>query len=168
MGLSTQSTFASIRQPKRANPAAEARVTAALASVAPASEADSAQRYTRDLARSHYENFSVVSWLLPRELRQDFCNVYAFCRVADDMADELGTAERASQSLAALRDSTRACYDGDRSTRLFAALGETIERHQIPIDPFLRLSMHLSRISVWTDMGLLSSWLITAVAARTL
>ena len=49
-----------------------------------------AERRTRQLAHSHYENFSVVSLLLPRDLRQDFCNIYAFCRVADDLGDELG------------------------------------------------------------------------------
>ena len=50
---------------------------------------EAAQAYTRDLARHHYENFSVVSWLLPRRLHQHFYNVYAYCRWADDLADEI-------------------------------------------------------------------------------
>jgi len=49
---------------------------------------DAAERYTRKLAMGHYENFSVLSVLLPRHLRQDFSNVYAFCRTADDLSDE--------------------------------------------------------------------------------
>ena len=49
-----------------------------------------AQSYTRWLATHHYENFHVVSFLLPRRLRQDFFNVYAFCRWADDLGDEIG------------------------------------------------------------------------------
>ena len=50
--------------------------------------------YTRWLATNHYENFQVVSFLLPKHLHQDFYNVYAFCRWADDLADEIGeTAE---------------------------------------------------------------------------
>jgi phytoene/squalene synthetase len=49
-----------------------------------------AQAYTRWLATHHYENFQVVSWLLPRNLHQDFYNVYAFCRWADDLGDEIG------------------------------------------------------------------------------
>jgi squalene synthase HpnC len=40
------------------------------------------------LARSHYENFPVASLLLPRAMRPHVAAVYAFARVADDMADE--------------------------------------------------------------------------------
>ena len=50
---------------------------------------DQAQAYTRWLARHHYENFHVVSALLPARLHQDFYNVYAFCRWADDLGDEI-------------------------------------------------------------------------------
>ncbi len=51
--------------------------------------AEEAQRYTRWLATHHYENFGVVSWLLPRELHQHFYNVYAYCRWSDDLGDEI-------------------------------------------------------------------------------
>src|SRR5712664_2683278 len=49
-----------------------------------------AQEYCRRLARSHYENFSVATWFLPERLRQHFLNVYAFCRISDDLGDEVG------------------------------------------------------------------------------
>ena len=49
---------------------------------------EEARAYCRRLARAHYENFTVVSWLFPRHLRQHLCNVYAYCRWADDLADE--------------------------------------------------------------------------------
>jgi squalene synthase HpnC len=111
----------------------------ALSPVSGASEVEQAQGYTRRLAHSHYENFSVVSLMLPRELRQDFCNVYAFCRIADDMADELGDPVRASQCLAELRRQTEECYAGHVSTRLFAALSATIEKYDVPAQPFLDL-----------------------------
>ncbi|MEQ9067258.1 MAG: squalene/phytoene synthase family protein, partial [Gimesia chilikensis] len=58
-----------------------------------------AQAYCRRVALGHYENFPVVSWVLPRELRTHFFNVYAFCRWADDLGDEI---EGAEQSLALL------------------------------------------------------------------
>ena len=45
-----------------------------------------AERYTHWLATHHYENFNVVSWLLPRRLHQHFYNLYAYCRWADDLA----------------------------------------------------------------------------------
>src|SRR5688572_20301903 len=44
--------------------------------------------YCRRLAQTHYENFPVASRLAPRHLRQHLCNVYAYCRWADDLADE--------------------------------------------------------------------------------
>jgi phytoene/squalene synthetase len=49
-----------------------------------------AREYCRRLARSHYENFSVASWFLPERLRQHFFNVYAYCRISDDLGDEVG------------------------------------------------------------------------------
>ena len=74
------------------------------------------------LADAHYENFSVVSLLLPRHLRQDFCNIYAFCRVADDLGDELADRDASTAALADLRAQTLACRDGQADTMLFVAL----------------------------------------------
>ena len=58
-----------------------------------------AQEYTRWLATHHYENFNVVSWLLPKKLHQHFYNVYAYCRWADDLGDEIPSKERALELL---------------------------------------------------------------------
>ena len=95
--------------------------------------------YTRQLTGSHYENFSVVSRLLPRALRQDFCNVYAFCRVADDLGDEAGDRAKALELLAGFKEQTQALYRGQVQTAVFVALRETIRRHDIPAQPFLDL-----------------------------
>ena len=98
-----------------------------------------AEAFTRDLAKGHYENFSVVSLLLPSRLRQDFCNIYAFCRLADDLGDELSDASESLEYLGRFRDDLRACYAGRASSAVFLALGQTIARNAIPIDPFLDL-----------------------------
>jgi squalene synthase HpnC len=98
-----------------------------------------AERRTRLLATSHYENFSVISLLLPRHLRQDFCNIYAFCRVADDLGDELGCREESSAALADLRRQTIVCRDGQPATLLLAAVGATMRRHDVPVEPLLDL-----------------------------
>jgi squalene synthase HpnC len=98
-----------------------------------------AEARTRQLAASHYENFSVISLLLPRHLRQDFCNVYAFCRVADDLGDETGDTDESLRLLADFRQQTLDCYCGHATTTVFVALSETIRRHQLPIEPFLDL-----------------------------
>ena len=98
-----------------------------------------ARKYCRQLARRHYENFTVASFLLPRRLRQHFCHVYAYCRWADDLADEN---RRSAQSLALLgwwETQLRDCYRGRASHPVFVALAETIERFKIPAEPFIDL-----------------------------
>ncbi len=105
---------------------------------APHSECD-ALEYTRWLATHHYENFHVVSFLLPKELHQDFYNVYAFCRWADDLGDEIGDPQESLRLLAWWRDGLEAMYEGRASHPVFAALRRTVARHDIPIDPFERL-----------------------------
>ena len=116
---------------------------AARAAFAPAADVEEAEGFTRRLARGHYENFSVVTRLLPRSLRQDFCNIYAFCRLADDLADEpadAGTAGAAAlRNLDRFADELRACYAGRTSSAVFVALSGTVRRHDIPIEPFLDL-----------------------------
>ena len=109
------------------------------AAFAPPCSLSVARRYTRQLALGHYENFSVISLLLPRHLRQDFSNVYAFCRTADDLGDEVPDKNVASEYLERFKELTRACYEGRALSPLFVALSETIGRFDIPIEPFLDL-----------------------------
>ncbi len=106
---------------------------------APATDAQAAELFTWNLAHTHYENFSVVSALLPRRLRQDFCNIYAFCRIADDLGDEITDKQQSLRLLARFRKETEDLFSGRVSTIVFAALEATIARHQIPIQPFLDL-----------------------------
>jgi squalene synthase HpnC len=105
----------------------------------PTDSPQNAEILTRKLAHEHYENFSVVSLLLPKHLRQDFCNVYAFCRIADDLGDEIHDPRVALDYLALFREHLRACYEGNTPTAIFTALKNTIDRHQIPLEPFADL-----------------------------
>ncbi len=98
-----------------------------------------AQRYTRWLATRHYENFTVVSWLLPRRLHQHFYNVYAYCRWADDLGDEVASAARAFELLDWWEEELRRCYAGRPSHPVFVALAPTVREFDIPIEPFLDL-----------------------------
>jgi squalene synthase HpnC len=109
------------------------------AAFSPARDVAEAEHFTRTLAESHYENFSVVSRLLPRALRRDFCNLYAFCRIADDLGDEVGDRQTALDYLGRFREATRECFAGRPGSAVFVALEGTIRRHDIPIDPFLDL-----------------------------
>lgn len=109
------------------------------AAFAPVRDAQEAEAHTRSLARSHYENFSVVTFLLPKQLHQDFYNVYAFCRIADDLGDEVGDRALATEYLARFRDQLHATYEKQADTACFVALRATIQRHDIPKQPFLDL-----------------------------
>ncbi|MGC8624451.1 MAG: squalene synthase HpnC [Phycisphaerae bacterium] len=106
---------------------------------APLTDITAARQYTWRLAHEHYENFTVVSLLAPKALRQDFCNIYAFCRTADDLGDEVGNKQLALQYLADFRRQTEECYSGKPRTAVFTALSETIGRYDIPKQPFLDL-----------------------------
>ncbi len=117
-----------------------------------------AQRYTRWLATHHYENFTVVSWLLPRRLHQHFYNLYAYCRWADDLGDEVPGPARALQLLAWWEDELRACYAGRPSHPVFVALAPTVREFDIPIQPFLdlltafRQDQTVHRYATWEDV----------------
>jgi squalene synthase HpnC len=92
--------------------------------------------YTRWLATHHYENFHVVSFLLPKRLHQDFYNVYAYCRWADDLADEIGDRAESLRLLAWWRGELDAMYAGRATHPVFAALGPTVRQYGIPRKPF--------------------------------
>ena len=95
-----------------------------------------ADAYTQELAESHYENFTVVSWFLPKRLRADFRHVYAFCRWADDLGDETGDREKSVELLGWWKKELDACYAGRPRHPVFVALSKTIEFHDIPQKPF--------------------------------
>lgn len=97
---------------------------------------EQATQYTRDLAKAHYENFTVVSWFLPKRLRDDFRHVYSFCRWADDLGDETGDPELSLELLAWWRTEVDLCYSDQPRHPVFVALHHTIKKHDIPRKPF--------------------------------
>jgi len=88
------------------------------------------------IARTHYENFTVGSWLLPRRLRHDLAAVYAFARGADDLADE-GPGEGRLARLAVWEEKLLTCARDPAAADdpVFLALGHTILRHDLPLEP---------------------------------
>ncbi len=99
-------------------------------------DADESLEYTRWLATHHYENFQVVSFLLPKRLHQDFYNVYSFCRWADDLGDEIGDTQESLQLLSWWRGELHAMYAGETRHPVFVALRDTAARHALPMEPF--------------------------------
>jgi len=121
------------------------------------SEAE-ARGYCRRLARSHYENFSVASWFLPERLRQHFFNVYAYCRISDDLGDEVGDTAASLQLLDQWETELNACYEGHPRHPVFVALAETVRKFEIPKHEFadlltaFRQDQSVSRYETFNDL----------------
>jgi len=106
---------------------------------------EEARAWCRRLAESHYENFHVATWFLPERLRPHFHSIYAYCRVSDDLGDEVGNS---AASLALLEQWGReldACYEGEARHPIFVALAETIRVCSIPKEPFADLLVAFRR-----------------------
>jgi len=94
-----------------------------------------AYEYCARLAKSHYENFTIASWLMPREMRPSMHAIYAYARTADDFADEehdLGKLDEWERQL-------DLCYAGTPRHPIFVALADTVRRYEIPREPFADL-----------------------------
>lgn len=132
----------------------------AIPEVAPSLE--EAKAYCRRLAESHYENFSVATWFLPERVRPHFHSIYAYCRISDDLGDEVGDAGESLRLLDEWEGELDATYEslgaptlakearvghpkpvtvGNPSPRhpVFIALRETIRACEIPKQPFADL-----------------------------
>jgi len=97
---------------------------------------EEARQYCRRLARTHYENFSVATWFLPQRLRQHFFNIYAYCRISDDLGDETGDAETSLRLLDEWEAELDAGYAGHPRHPVFVALADTIRVFEIPKHEF--------------------------------
>jgi squalene synthase HpnC len=100
---------------------------------------DEALAWCRHLAQTHYENFHVASWFLPQALRPHFHSIYAYCRVSDDLGDEVGNTAQALALLDLWGRELDACYEGRARHPVFVALAETIRACSIPKEPFADL-----------------------------
>ena len=117
-----------------------------------------AREYCARLARTHYENFSVASWFLPRRLRQHFFHVYAYCRISDDLGDEVGDATASLELLDQWQRELDACYDGTPKHPVFVALAETVREFDIPKREFsdllraFRQDQTVTRFDTFNDL----------------
>jgi phytoene synthase len=120
-------------------------------------ERASADAFCQFLARRHYENFSVTSRYLPERVRLDLARIYAYCRTTDDLGDESGAA--ASERLERWRDEVLELFAGGTPVHpVLVALKDTVERHRMPVRPFLDLieanvqDQEIRRYANWEDL----------------
>ena len=117
-----------------------------------------AEQYTRWLATHHYENFHVVSFLLPKRLHQDFYNVYSFCRWADDLGDEMGDTAESLRLLGWWRGELEAMYRGQVQHPVFVALEGTARKYELPQQLFADLisafehDQRVTRYANWDEV----------------
>ncbi|MCZ6835501.1 MAG: squalene synthase HpnC [Planctomycetota bacterium] len=119
---------------------------------------DQARAMCRKLTTGHSENFSVLSMVVPPELRNDFAALYAFCRWADDLGDEISDPQMSLELLDWWRRELNLCIEGQPRHPVFVALRSTIEKHELPIEPFDDLikafeqDQHVTRYDTWTQL----------------
>jgi squalene synthase HpnC len=106
---------------------------------------EEAQAWCRQLAETHYENFHVASWFLPKDLRPRFHSIYAYCRVSDDLGDEVSDPKQALALLDLWGRELDSCYEGRARHPVFVALAETIRECSIPKEPFADLLVAFRR-----------------------
>ncbi len=117
-----------------------------------------AREYCGHLARTHYENFSVASWFLPARLRQHFFNVYAYCRISDDLGDEVGDTAASLELLDQWQLELDACYEGSPKHPVLVALKETVREFDIPKHEFsdlliaFRQDQAVTRFETFNDL----------------
>src|SRR5277367_1141467 len=134
------------------------RLPASYAIPASAPTLREAQEYCAQLARTHYENFSVASWFLPRRLRQHFFNVYAYCRISDDLGDEVGDTAASLELLDQWQRELDACYNGSPKHPVFVALAESVREFDIPQHEFsdlliaFRQDQTITRFETFDDL----------------
>jgi squalene synthase HpnC len=100
---------------------------------------EEARAWCKHLAETHYENFHVASWFLPEKLRPHFHAIYAYCRVSDDLGDEVGDSAQSLVLLDQWSEELDACYAGRVRHPVFVALAETVRACSIPKEPFADL-----------------------------
>lgn len=119
---------------------------------------EEAREYCRRLARTHYENFSVATWFLPKRLQQHFFNIYAYCRISDDLGDEVGDASASLRLLNQWQSELDACYEGSPRHPVFVALATTVQTFEIPRHEFsdlltaFRQDQTVSRYETFEDL----------------
>ena len=158
--MEINNNFSSVNHTATHNSAALgwSRLPAAYAIPAKAPSLEEARLYCARLARAHYENFSVASWFLPRRLRQHFFNVYAYCRISDDLGDEVGDTAASLELLHQWQRDLDACYDGSPKHPVFVALAETVRQFDIPQHEFsdlltaFRQDQTITRFATFNDV----------------
>jgi squalene synthase HpnC len=113
----------------------EPSATSTISATTDSASLKAAYQFCARLARSHYENFTVASWLMPAAMRKHMYAIYAYARIADDFADE----DHDPRKLDEWERHLNLAYAGSPRHPVFVALADTVHRFDIPREPFADL-----------------------------
>ncbi len=91
-------------------------------------------------------------------MRQHFFNVYAYCRISDDLGDEVGDTAASLQLLDQWETELDACYEGHPRHPVFVALAGTVRKFEIPKHEFadlltaFRQDQSITRYETFNDL----------------
>ncbi|MBI5325146.1 MAG: squalene synthase HpnC [Ignavibacteriae bacterium] len=105
------------------------------------SSIEDAFEFCRQITVSHYENFPVSSFLIPKYLRKYVYSIYAYSRIADDIGDELSSIGKEEQ-LKSLDDYENLLLNRTiqkKGNPVFLALHNTMNETEIPSEPLQKL-----------------------------
>ncbi len=112
---------------------------------------EDAQAYCHVVARSHYENFPLLLGLLPVDLRTPFASIYAWCRWADDLGDEVDGADRSLDLLKWWREELERCYQGCARHPVTVSLSPVVAHYGLDQSLFRHLIEAFEQDQVVTD-----------------
>jgi squalene synthase HpnC len=110
------------------------------------------------IARRHYENFPVASWFLPTDRRQALAALYAFARIADDVADAPRPSAARLERLDQIEEHLARALEGVPPNPIFVALADALDRHQLPAEPLFdmieafRADARDATFDTWDDL----------------
>jgi phytoene synthase len=98
-----------------------------------------AHQHCAEVVRRSGSSFAAAFWMLPMPRRRALHAIYAFCRLADDIADDPSVSGDRAKLLERWRDELAAVYEGRAAHPVGVALADAVERYRLPQDVFLDL-----------------------------
>lgn len=124
----------------------------------PTLELEPCYRYCEALCRARHHNYPVASFFARSKLRKHIWAMFAFARVADDIADEPGYEGRRARELDRWEEQLLDAYRGKVEHPVFVALADTVDKFALPITEFralisgFRTDLDVHRFATWRDL----------------
>jgi phytoene synthase len=125
---------------------------------APIADLECSYRHCADVVRRSGSSFAAAFWMLPRPRRRALHAVYAFCRLADDIADDPSVRGDRARLLERWREELVSAYSGRPRHPVAVALADAVGRYRLPQEVFVDLlrgvesDLRGEPIETWADL----------------